>query len=224
MSRLTTTASWSLRTITHFSGSSGKSIYFLMRHVGRNVNEVSRSSLRGVFQMFAPPHAGAPAYDIDNALERSMMVRSSSGVRFDSDRPCPDFLGSDASVVDSRGTGHSGRLRSVLIQRIARNDPDAVALPFVFLIGHGVLLSSSFRLPTLLSRCRRRPVRRGRDCYRSQSAKYPPARNASWETSADLYLVRAASSGALRSASPHRDCSCRKPIYRSPSACARRAR
>ena len=38
-------------------------IYFLMRHVGRNVNVVSRPSLRGVFQMFAPAHAGAPAYE-----------------------------------------------------------------------------------------------------------------------------------------------------------------
>ena len=42
-----------------------QSIYFLMRHVGRNVNEVSRPSLRGVFQMFAPTHAGPPAYDVN---------------------------------------------------------------------------------------------------------------------------------------------------------------
>src|ERR1700730_14050379 len=95
-------------------------IYFLMRHVGRNINEVARPGLRGVFQMFAPTHAGAPGYDVNNALERSMMVRSGSGIRLDSDRPGPDFLGSDASVIDSGGAGHSRRLRSVLIQRITR--------------------------------------------------------------------------------------------------------
>src|SRR5260370_29234999 len=76
-----------------------------------------------------------------------MMVRSGSGIRFDSDRPGPDFLGSDASVIDSRGAGHSRRLRSVLIQRITRNDPDPIAHPirmfsFVLLAGHGVLLTS----------------------------------------------------------------------------------
>src|SRR6202046_565057 len=103
-----------------------QSIYFLMRHVGRNINEVSRPSLRGVFQMFAPSHAGAPAYDVNDALERSMMVRSGFGIRFDSDRPGPDFLGSDPSVIDSRGTGHSRRLRSILIQRTTRNDPDSI--------------------------------------------------------------------------------------------------
>jgi hypothetical protein len=91
-----------------------QSIYFLMRHVGRNINKVSRPSLGGVFQMFAPPHAGAPAYDVNDALERSMMVRSGSGIRIDSDRPGPDFLGSDASVIDSRGAGHSRRLRSIV--------------------------------------------------------------------------------------------------------------
>src|SRR3984957_10958688 len=108
-----------------------------MRHVGRNVNEVSRRGLRGVFQMFAPSHAGAPAYDVNDALERSMMVRSGSGIRFDSDCPRPDFLGSDASVIDSRGAGHSRRLRSVLIQRITWDDSYAIALPIdFFFIGH----------------------------------------------------------------------------------------
>src|SRR3984957_10035750 len=108
-----------------------------MRHVRRDVNEVSRPSLRGIFQMFAPTHAGTPAYDVNNALERSMMVRAGSGIRFDSDRPGPDFLGSDASVIDSRGASHSRRLRSVLIQRITRNDSYAIALPIdFFFIGH----------------------------------------------------------------------------------------
>jgi len=57
-----------------------------------------------------------------------MMVRSGSGIRFDSDRPGPDFLGSDASVIDSGGAGHSRRLRSVLIQRITWDDSYAIAL------------------------------------------------------------------------------------------------
>src|SRR6202050_739245 len=115
-----------------------QSIYFLMRHVGRDINEVSRPSLRGGFQMFAPLDAVAPANDVHNALERSMMVRSGFGIRFDSDRPGPDFLGSDASVIDSRGTGHSRRLRSILIQRTTRDDSDAIGFPIVFVAGHGV--------------------------------------------------------------------------------------
>src|ERR1700757_5120531 len=64
-----------------------QSVYFLMRHIGRNVNEVARPSLGGVFQMFAPTHSSAPVYDVNNALERSMMVRPGPGIRFDSNRP-----------------------------------------------------------------------------------------------------------------------------------------
>ena len=43
-------------------------IDFLVRDIRRHVNEVARTGFRHEFEPLTPPHAGAPAYHVNDAL------------------------------------------------------------------------------------------------------------------------------------------------------------
>ena len=70
MSRLTATASPSLRHSTHSSASVGAGVDLLVRHVRRHVDEVARAGLGGELELLAPAHARAALDDVDHAFER----------------------------------------------------------------------------------------------------------------------------------------------------------
>ena len=83
------------------------------------------------FELLAPAHPRLAAHHVDHALQFAMMVRAGLGVGMDRDRAGPDLLRADAGMVDRRLAVHAGRLRGVGIERVARDDPHAVMLPFV---------------------------------------------------------------------------------------------
>ena len=68
MSRLTTTASLSLRTRTHSSGVLLEAVDFLVWHIRRNEDEVARVGFGDVVEMVAPAHPRGAPENIDHAL------------------------------------------------------------------------------------------------------------------------------------------------------------
>ena len=106
-----------------------RSVDFLMRDVGRHIDEVAGSGFSDVFEMIAPAHAGAAADDIDDAFERAVMMSAGLGVGEDIDGAGPDLLRSHARIVDGGGAIHAGRLSGVGVERILRNDFHPVRFP-----------------------------------------------------------------------------------------------
>ncbi len=104
-------------------------VYFLMRHVGRNVDEVARSGFVGEFEFLAPAHAGMSSHDIEYGFEFTVMMRTGLGVRLDDDRSRPQLRCAGAGVRDGRGSGHAGRLRCVRIEGSGSDDLDPVLVP-----------------------------------------------------------------------------------------------
>ena len=50
-----------------------------MRHEGRHVDEIARAGFLDELQVIAPAEAGAPANDVENRLELTMMMRAGAG-------------------------------------------------------------------------------------------------------------------------------------------------
>ena len=129
MSRLTATASPSLRQSTHSSGSVGAGVDLLVRHVGRHVDEVARAGLGGELQLLAPAHARPAPHDVDHALEVAVVVGAGLGVGVDGHRAGPELLRADAGEVDRRLAIHAGCLGRVGVELAGRDDAHAVVLP-----------------------------------------------------------------------------------------------
>src|SRR5262249_2858957 len=99
-------------------------------------DEVAGAGLRGELEPLAPAHARLAPHHIDHALERAMMMRSGLRVRLDRDRAGPELLGTCAREIDRGLAVHAGRLRRVRVERMARDHPHAIVLPFR--LGHRV--------------------------------------------------------------------------------------
>ena len=112
-----------------FQGLVGAAVDFLVRHVGRDEDEIARLGLGDEFQFIAPAHAGLAAHDIDHAFQRPVVMRAGLGVGVDVDRPGPDFLSADAGFVDRGGAVHAGGLRGVGVELIGLDHPHAVRAP-----------------------------------------------------------------------------------------------
>ena len=104
-------------------------VNFLMRDVGRNVNEVSRVCLIAEFQAITPSHAGTTSHDVDHRLQFAMMVGTSLGVGLYDDGTRPQLAGSGTSVSDGGGPSHSWSLGRVRIQVSRVHDLYAMFLP-----------------------------------------------------------------------------------------------
>ena len=104
---------------------------FLMRHVGRNEDEIAGAGLRGELQMLAPAHPRLAPHHIDDAFEMAVVMRAGLGVGLDGHRAGPQFLRAGAGEIDRGLAVHARRRRHVGIELVAGNDADAVMLPAV---------------------------------------------------------------------------------------------
>src|SRR5262249_9716995 len=142
MWRLTTTASLSLRTTTH---SSGSLVLAVSSWCGSDAaHRCNRPDRVQRWTTAARPHATArwrqPAHLVDDALELAVVMCPGLGVGPNVHRACPNFLGADAGIVDRGLAIHARRLWGVGIERMARNDAHAIVFPFrrPFAVGFGV--------------------------------------------------------------------------------------
>ena len=67
-------------------------IDFLMRDVGRNINEIARAGFVAELQPITPAHAGPTADDVYNSFQFAMMVRAGLGVRLNDSVPAHNLL------------------------------------------------------------------------------------------------------------------------------------
>src|SRR6266542_205488 len=112
-----------------FQGLIGRGVDFLVRHIGRDEDEIAGIGLGDIFEVLAPAHP-RPAFDhVDDAFERAVMVRAGFGVGVDVDRAGPDLLRPDPGEIDRRGAVHAGGLRCVGVELVAGGDLDALGLP-----------------------------------------------------------------------------------------------
>jgi hypothetical protein len=104
-------------------------IDLLMRHVGRDENEIAGIGFRHKLQMLAPAHPGLAFHHIDDALEVTVMMRAGFGVGFDGHGACPQFLRADPGEIDRGLAIHPGGRGYVGIELVAGNNADAIVLP-----------------------------------------------------------------------------------------------
>src|SRR6266851_2764278 len=125
----------------------GAGVDLLMRHVRRHVDEIARSRLGDEFEPIAPAHAGPPLDDIDDALERAVMMRPGFRVGVDGDRAGPQLLRAGAGEVDRRGARHARCLRRVGVEILHADDAHAVGPPILLaaVLGHLDLLGRPCR-------------------------------------------------------------------------------
>jgi len=102
---------------------------FLVRHIGRHVDEISRTGFLAEFQSLAPPHAGAAAHNVKDRFEFAVMVGTGLGVRIYDNRTGPQFSSAGARVRNGRFPGHARSLGSVRVERAGSHNPDAVFFP-----------------------------------------------------------------------------------------------
>lgn len=105
------------------------SVQFLMRNVGRHINEISGPSLSTELQMIAPAHACPATDDVEDSFELAMVMRTGSGIWLDDHGASPEFRRASPRMRDCGRTTHARCLRGVGIEIIRRNDFDAVLLP-----------------------------------------------------------------------------------------------
>jgi hypothetical protein len=105
------------------------SVEFLVRDVGRNVDEIAGAGFVDEFETVAPTETGAAAYDINDGFEFAVVVRAGFRVGVDNDRAGPKFLGANFRMRDGFGAGHTRCLRGVGVELTGANDADAVMLP-----------------------------------------------------------------------------------------------
>ena len=90
-------------------------IQFLMRNVGRHVNEISGARFIYKFQLVSPAKAGAPAHHIDHRLQFAVMMGTGLGIGMHHHGSGPQLLGAHAGVRYGFGARHAGSLRGVRV-------------------------------------------------------------------------------------------------------------
>src|SRR5262249_30374270 len=93
-------------------------IDLLMWHVGGDVDEVTRTRVGDELQLLAPAHARRAADDVDDALERAVVVRAGPGPGLDDSSPSPESLRARAGAVDGGGAVHAEGLWRVGVQLV----------------------------------------------------------------------------------------------------------
>ena len=104
-------------------------IDLLMRHIGRDENEIAGIGFRHELQMLAPAHPRLAFHHIDDALEVAVMMRAGFGVGFDGHGAGPQFLRADPGEIDRGLAIHPGGRGYVGIELVAGNNADAIVLP-----------------------------------------------------------------------------------------------
>jgi hypothetical protein len=143
----------------------GTGIDLLMGQVRRNIDEVARARLGGVFEPLAPPHPGATGDHVDHAFDVAVMVRPGLGVRIDNHGACPQPLGARERSGDRGSPPHSRGLCGVGVQRVGVHDPHALQAPVGVISGHN---SSCFQA-TKLGKWGKCPIFAGRNRLRGGS-------------------------------------------------------
>ena len=64
-------------------------IDFLMRHIGRNVNEIAGSGFIAELETLSPAHSGSSPHDIEHGFQFAMMMRPGFCVRLNDNRSGP---------------------------------------------------------------------------------------------------------------------------------------
>jgi len=112
-----------------FTGNIWPGVDFLMRDVGRHVNEVPRIGLSAEFQPIAPPHARAASDDVKHSLHFTMMVRTRSGVWLNDHGTRPQLTCTGPRVSNGGSSCHSRSLRRVCVQLTRVHDLYAMFFP-----------------------------------------------------------------------------------------------
>ena len=112
-----------------FTGFVGESVYLLVRHEWRNIDEVTWPGFTAEFEVVSPAHASPAANDIEDRFELAVVMRSRFRVGLDYHRAGPQFTCSRSGVCNGGRPGHTRSLGRVRVQLAGGNDFDAVALP-----------------------------------------------------------------------------------------------
>jgi len=112
-----------------FAGHIRASIDFLMRHEGRNINEIAWIGLVTEFEVIAPTHARATSDHVNHSLQLTMMVGAGFGVSLNDDGAGPQLTGSGSCVRDGGGPRHAGRLGRIRVELSSANDLYAIFSP-----------------------------------------------------------------------------------------------
>jgi hypothetical protein len=93
--------------------------------------------------MISPSHPRFASKNKNDAFQCAMVMYASLRIRLDCDRSCPDFLRSNARVIDRSLTKHTWRLRSIRIKLVSFDHAYAVVLPtirmFMMIVTHDLL-------------------------------------------------------------------------------------
>jgi hypothetical protein len=120
-----------------------ESVDLLVGHVGRNIDEVTRSGFTAEFQVVAPTHTGPAANDIEDGFQVAMVVWSGLRVRLYYNRASPQFARARSGVCNGCGPCHTESLGRVRVKVAGWNDSDAVMLPVHDLYDSRILVAVS---------------------------------------------------------------------------------
>lgn len=104
----------------------------LVWHIGRHIDEIPGARFTDELELLAPAHSRFAGKDVDDAFERTVMVRAGFGVRVDVHCARPEFAGAGGGEVDGRRPVHSGRLGRIGVQVSPRDDFHSLAFPVDF--------------------------------------------------------------------------------------------
>ena len=102
---------------------------FLMRDVGRDVDEVSWAGLITELQAVAPAHSRTPPDHVKHSLQLAMVVCARFCIRLNNHGAGPQLTGSGARVSNGSGARHSRGLGRVGVQFIGVHDLHAMFFP-----------------------------------------------------------------------------------------------
>ena len=104
-------------------------IDFLMRDVGRNINEIARAGFVAELQPIAPAHPGPTSDDVYNSLQFAMMVRTGLGVRLNHYGTGPQLTCPGTRMSNGGGPCHSRSLGRVHVQFPRMHDLHTIVFP-----------------------------------------------------------------------------------------------
>jgi hypothetical protein len=102
------------------------SVHLLMRDERWHVNKIARSGFIDELQVITPAEACAPANDIEDGLQLSVMMRPGARGGLYDHRSGPELIRSRTRVCDRRGAGHPGSLGSIRIQFSRPDDANSI--------------------------------------------------------------------------------------------------
>src|SRR4029077_6841274 len=108
----------------------------LMRHVGRDIDEIPCRGLGDEFQAVAPAHAGKAADYIDHTFQIPVVMRSRLSGGLDSDGAGPQFRRTGSLGGHGRAPVHAERLSGGIVQLVGANDSHATRAPLAGVPAH----------------------------------------------------------------------------------------